>query len=171
MPDERRTEVRMLSLEGFAFALVISFLAVLIHYEGLRLISAVAAAAPWSARLKMLGVISGVVVAHMVEAGVFAVGFWLGAEVLHFGHFVGAPPQHVSQYYNYALETYTTESVGDLYPVGGLRIMASLEPLIGLILIGWSTSLTFLTMRRYWRLNSTPRKARARGGDRPALRP
>ncbi len=30
--------------------------------------------------------------------------------------------------------------------------MASLEPLVGLMMIGWSTSLTFVLMRRYWRL-------------------
>ena len=142
----------MLGLEGLAFAIVTSFLIVLIHYEGLRLVSAVAQDAPLSPRLKMLVVIMGVVAAHMFEAGVFAIGFWLGAEVFHFGRFVGHAPTNAFQYYYFALETYTTQSVGDLYPIGGLRVMASLEPLVGLILIGWSTSLTFLLMRRYWRL-------------------
>lgn len=149
--------------EGLAFAGAISVVAVLIHYEGLGLVSAVATAAPLSPRLKMLAVIFGALVAHMIEAGAFAIGFWLGAEVLHFGHFVGSPPRDAFQYYYFALETYTTQSVGDLYPVGGLRVMASLEPLVGLILIGWSTSLTFVFMRRHWRLRParvTPRGAR-----------
>jgi len=142
----------MAGAEGLSFAVVTSFLIVLIHYEGLRLISAVAQQAPLSPRLKMLVVIMGVVMAHMIEAGVFAVGFWLGAEVFDFGRFVGHVPTDAFQYYYFALETYTTQSVGDLYPVGGLRVMASLEPLVGLILIGWSTSLTFILMRRYWRV-------------------
>jgi len=146
----------MPGVEGLAFAIVTSFLIVLIHYEGLRLISAVAQEAPLSPRLKMLAVIVGVVMAHMIEAGVFAIGFWLGAEVFHIGRFVGHVPTNAFQYYYFALETYTTQSVGDLYPVGGLRVMASLEPLVGLILIGWSTSLTFILMRRYWRV--TPRR-------------
>jgi hypothetical protein len=148
----------MPGVEGLAFAIMTSFLVVLIHYEGLRLISAVAEQAPFSPRLKMLSVIVGVVAAHMMEAAAFAVGFWLGAEVLKFGHFVGHVPTNAFQYYYFALETYTTQSVGDLYPVGGLRVMASLEPLVGLILIGWSTSLTFVLMRRYWRV-TTVRKA------------
>jgi hypothetical protein len=143
--------------EGLGFAILTSFLIVLIHYEGLRLITAAADRAPLTPRLKMLMVILGVVVAHMIEAGVFALSYWLGAEVLHFGRFVGDVPQRGIQYYYFALETYTTESVGDLYPVGGLRLMASMEPLVGLILIGWSTSLTFILMRRYWRV--TPRRA------------
>ena len=137
---------------GLALSLVISFLAVLIHYEGLGVISTFAVQAPVSPRLKMLGVISAVVVAHMIEAGVFGVAFWWGADVIHIGRFVGSAPKNAFQFYYFALETYTTQSVGDLYPVGGLRVLASLEPLVGLILIGWSTSFTFVVMRRYWRL-------------------
>jgi hypothetical protein len=148
----------MPGVEGLAFAAVTSFLVVLIHFEGLRLISAAADRAPLTPRLKMLVVILGVVAAHMFEAGVFAMGYWLGVEVLHFGRFMGDAPRNAFQYYYFALETYTTESVGDLYPVGGLRLMASLEPLVGLILIGWSTSLTFILMRRYWRV--TPGRVR-----------
>jgi hypothetical protein len=150
----------MFGAEGLAFAIILSFLIVLIHYEGLRLISHIAQTVAMRARLKMLVVIMGVVAAHMIEAGVFALGYWFGAEVLVFGHFVGDVPSSFFQYYYFALETYTTQSVGDLYPVGGLRIMASLEPLVGLILIGWSTSLTFLLMRRYWRLTPTPSLSR-----------
>ncbi|MDB5425582.1 MAG: Kef-type transport system NAD-binding component-related rane protein [Phenylobacterium sp.] len=148
----------MLGLEGLAFAIVTSFLIVLIHYESLRLISTIADEAPLNPRLKMLVVIMGVLAAHMIEAGVFALAFWLGAEVFDIGRFVGHPPTNAYQYYGFALETYTTQSVGDLYPIGGLRVMASLEPLVGLILIGWSTSLTFFLMRRYWRV--TPGRVR-----------
>jgi hypothetical protein len=153
----------MPGVEGLAFAIVTSFLIVLIHYEALRLISAVSAQAPLTPRFKMLTVIVGVVAAHMIEAGVFAIAFWLGAEVLSFGHFVGHVPHDTFQYYYFALETYTTQSVGDLYPVGGLRVLASLEPLVGLILIGWSTSLTFILMRRYWRVTPTPVASVRRG--------
>jgi len=147
----------MPGLEGLAFAIVTSFLVVLMHYESLRVISVVSEQAPLTPRLKMLTVIIGVLAAHMIEAGVYAIAFWLGAEVFKFGHFVGHVPGDPFQYYYFALETYTTQSVGDLYPVSGLRVLASLEPLVGLILIGWSTSLTFFLMRRYWR--ATPRRA------------
>jgi hypothetical protein len=145
---------------GLALALLVSVVAVLIHYESLRAIWERAIDAPLTPRLKMLVVIFGALAAHMIEAGVFAVGFWLAAEVLHFGRFVGDAPQSAFQYYYFALETYTTQSVGDLYPVGGLRVMASLEPLVGLILIGWSTSLTFIAMRRFWRMRAHASSAR-----------
>lgn len=142
--------------EGLCLALVVSCFAVLIHYEALRLISAWLIDQPGVSRLRVLAVIFGVLAAHALEAGLFAIGFWLGAEILHFGRFVGRAPADVFQYYSFALETYTTQGVGDLYPIGGLRLLASLEPLVGLILIGWSTSLTFMVMARDWRTKISP---------------
>ncbi len=114
--------------EGLAFAVVTSFLIVLIHYEGLRLVSHLAETAPLRPRLKMLVVIMGVLAAHMIEAGVYGVGYWLGADILHFGRFVGDRPTTVFQFYYFALETYTTQSVGDTYPVGGLRSWRAWSP-------------------------------------------
>ncbi len=37
-----------------------------------------------------------------------------------------------------------------IVPVGALRLMTSLEAVVGLVLITWSASFTFLQMRRYW---------------------
>ena len=142
----------MMVTEGLLLALLVSCLAVLIHYEALRGLSAAVVDRPNASRLTVLAVIFGVLAAHAVEAGLFGVGFWLGADVLKFGRFVGRAPRDAFQYYSFALETYTTQSVGDLYPIGGLRLLASVEPLVGLILIGWSTSLTFMVMARDWRM-------------------
>lgn len=44
--------------------------------------------------------------------------------------------------------------LGDMFPSGHLRLISAIEALNGLILIGWSTSFTFLAMRRYWPLES-----------------
>jgi len=142
--------------EGLCLALVVSCLAVLVHYEALRLISTSVIDRAGVSRLRVLGVIFSLLAAHALEAGLFAGGFWLGADVLHFGRFIGRAPTDVYQYYSFALETYTTQSVGDLYPIGGLRLLASIEPLVGLILIGWSTSLTFMVMARDWRVKLSP---------------
>ncbi|WP_223277405.1 ion channel [Cupriavidus metallidurans] len=53
-------------------------------------------------------------------------------------------------YIYFSLETFTTQSIGDIVPIGQLRLLAAVQPLVGLILIGWSTSFTFLIMRRDW---------------------
>ena len=47
-------------------------------------------------------------------------------------------------------EIYTSLGFGDLYPTGWIRLIAGVECLNGLILIGWSSSFTYLAMRRFW---------------------
>ena len=53
-------------------------------------------------------------------------------------------------YFYFSAETYTSLGFGDLYPVGLLRLIAGIECLNGLVLIGWSTAFIYLAMRRFW---------------------
>jgi hypothetical protein len=46
--------------------------------------------------------------------------------------------------------TYTTVGHGELIPVGPIRFIAAMEALLGLILITWSASFTYLEMQRLW---------------------
>ena len=48
------------------------------------------------------------------------------------------------------LATYTTLEIGDLHPSGVMRLIAGVESLNGLVLIGWSASCTHLTMEELW---------------------
>ena len=45
---------------------------------------------------------------------------------------------------------YTTLGIGDLHPNGVMRLVAGVESLNGLVLIGWSASFTYLTMEEFW---------------------
>lgn len=136
-------------LIAFGLTAVLTVICVAIHYEALRAISAFHPKR-WHGRVGVSGIIVCLIIAHCFEALVFGVGYWLGAEVLHLGIFVG--PAHVSPfvYAYFSLETFTTQSLGNVYPTGPLRLTAAMEPLVGLILIGWSTSFTFLAMQRNW---------------------
>jgi hypothetical protein len=142
----------MVELYAFILSLALIFASVMIHYQALRLLSVGQDSPEISRNLKILLVIFGLIVAHVLEAGLFAVGYWIGESQLHLGAFVGMPAMTASQLFFFSIETFTTQGVGDVYPVGALRLIASLEPLAGLILIGWSGSFTFLAMGLDWRL-------------------
>ncbi len=142
----------MADLSALILTLVLIGLAVLIHFQALRFLSLWQASHGASGRLKVLVIIFGLIAAHVIEAGVFAGGYWAGERLLQVGQFVGPQAMTAAQYFYFAIETFTTQGVGDLYPVGPLRLLASLEPLAGLILIGWSTSFTFLVMGPDWRI-------------------
>ncbi|MGE5242209.1 MAG: ion channel [Bacteroidota bacterium] len=46
--------------------------------------------------------------------------------------------------------TYTSLGLGDVYPLGDLRLIAGIESLIGLLMIAWSASFTYLMMEKFW---------------------
>lgn len=52
--------------------------------------------------------------------------------------------------FNFSAETYTTIGLGDIYPLGPLRLITGIEALNGLLLIGWSASFTYLAMQKFW---------------------
>ena len=121
-----------------------------IHYEALRMISAFHPKR-LSGNLNIGAVIVLIIITHCIEAIVFSVGYWLGADVFGIGRLSGMREHGAIAYIYFSLETFTTQSIGDIFPLGPLRLLASVQPLVGLILIGWSTSFTFLIMRRDWR--------------------
>lgn len=131
-------------------ALSLVGLTVAVHYEGLRTISAFTAHITVPHRALSLVVIAGVLLAHLIEICLFAVGFFLmhaqfGLGAIG-GHFNGTP----LDYFYFSATTYSTLGVGDLFPTGALRLVAGVEALTGFVLIGWSASFTYLTMQRSW---------------------
>jgi hypothetical protein len=134
-----------------------------IHYEALRGLSR---AMEWwhgRPRQRVLLLVFGVFAAHLVEVTVYAVGYWLGEEGLGLGVFAGTRDHTFLDYIYFAAETFTTLGLGDIYPVGKLRLLAGVESLDGLLLIGWSASMTYIAMSKSWSLIGL--------GARPETRP
>ena len=150
--------LEMLLLIG---ALVVS--AVFLHYEGLHRLDR------WAERNARLGasrlyfIVLAILAVHVGEVLVYAGGFALGARA-GLGHLEGvAAPElpRLSVYAFVSAEIFTSLGFGDLYPTGWLRLVAGVECLNGLILIGWSSSFTYLAMRRFWQtVTARPEPAR-----------
>ncbi len=81
-------------------------------------------------------------IAHIVESATFALGYWLCASVLDIGS-LGDGYNSLRDYLYYSLVTYTSLGLGDILPIGELRLLTGVEALAGLLLIGWSASLIF----------------------------
>ena len=157
LPAVQPVEISLLmQLSGLVMSIVLIAIAVLVHFQSLLFLSEWQASLKKSGSIKMLLIIFGLIAAHIVETVVFAGGYWIGERGFHLGNFVGVRSMEVKDFFYIALETFTTQGVGDIYPIGPLRLIASLEPLVGLILIGWSASFTFLMMGREWQVDPAP---------------
>lgn len=127
---------------------LVSLVAIGIHYEALRLASSRLLMLRVPPRLRVAIAVMVAIVAHIVEVVIFAITLMalIGA-----GAGTLSPANHDADtvlYFSFAC--YTSLGFGDIIPEGSLRIFAGVEALIGLVMIGWTASFTYLEMRMYW---------------------
>lgn len=128
----------------------------LLHYEVLRALNVGLPALATPDRTKVVLVLLATFVAHAAEMGLY--GFSLFALVRWFGagSLSGSTGFSLASCLYFSAETYTSLGFGDLTPVGPVRLLAGVEALNGLLLIGWSASFTYISMERFWRTDAAP---------------
>jgi Ion channel len=146
---------------------------VLLHHAGLLRISALALRfAPGRAGTVMLGVVAGIFLLHLAEIGIYSAAIGVAIDALHLGRLVGDVDGSNLELLYFSAETYTSLGFGDILPSGPMRLLASFEPLNGLILLGWSASFVHVEVDRFWRLTEPEPAARNAAVRRtPALAP
>jgi len=138
-------------IAAIAFSLGLVLATCVIHYEGLALLShRLVTTTALPQRRKVLIAILGIFAIHLLEIALYAFAYWYTDIVMDIGGFAGAQEVGSFQYFYFSAESFTTLGLGDIYPVGPLRLLASIESINGLLLIGWSTSYTFIGMQRHW---------------------
>ncbi|MBS3824638.1 MAG: hypothetical protein KGY53_12170 [Wenzhouxiangellaceae bacterium] len=133
--------------------------AVIFHYEALSMLNRWACrrmhnSAPGHRRhYTLLIIMFGLLIAHVLEIWLFAVGHWALAESPSgaYGSVVGYDAFRFLDYVYFSVTNYTTVGWGDLHADGPLRFLAGTESLLGLMMITWSASFTYLIMSRTWR--------------------
>ncbi len=91
----------------------------------------------------LLRLFLGIVLLHLIQVGLWAVVFWRAQEL---------PNLETALYFS--LATYTTIGFGDVVVGPGWRVLAGIEGLTGILLIGWSTAFVFAVVNRmyeHWR--------------------
>lgn len=140
------------------FSALLVLACVLIHYEVLRVTSILLGRMTFPPRPRILVVMFAVFLAHTLEVWMYAYAFYLLTDQLGIGSFGGSLEQRFSDYLYFSTATYSSLGYGDIYPLGGLRIMAGIETVTGLVMIGWSASFTYLAMEKFWGLHGPRRE-------------
>ena len=93
-------------------------------------------------------------VAHVAEIVVYALGMYLVGTWTSTGALVaGLPDESLARFDTwvyFSFSCYTSLGIGDLQPIGSLRLLAGTEALVGLVMIGWTASFLLLEMRELW---------------------
>jgi len=122
----------------------------IIHYEGIHRLDHYARAHPRGPYPTLLLVISGLIVLHLVEIGLYAGMFVFADGPLNLGDFRGAPVMGPLDYFYYAAEAYASLGYGDIYPTGAMRLIGAIAPVNGLLLMAWSGCFLFSLVEE-WR--------------------
>lgn len=147
----------MILAMGASVLLVIA--TILVLYEVLRFTSAHLSELPVPPRLRIVVVVLAGFVGHTAAVWIYAFAYWLLAIKLEHGGFSGAPVASFEDCLYFSVVTYTSLGFGDLLPASHLRMVAGVEALNGLLLIGWTASFTYLAMERYWPLHAAERRS------------
>jgi hypothetical protein len=122
-----------------------------LHYEVLRSLNTGLPALRVPDRFKLLVVIVAAFFAHAVEMLLYGLALYALIAFLGAGSLVGQAGASLASCIYFSAETYTSLGFGDLTPTGPIRLLAGVEALNGLLLIGWSASFTYISMERFWR--------------------
>ncbi len=82
-------------------------------------------------------------------------GNYLLLDKLKIGDFAGMAQHDFVDYVYFSIVAYSTLGLGDVAPIGGIRLIAGVESLNGLVLVGWSASFTYLVMEAFWPLHGS----------------
>jgi hypothetical protein len=129
---------------------VLLVLTTIIHYEVLRMLTIVLPGFGIPARAKLIVVILGAFLAHAAEIVLYAVAIYVLVQYAGAGTLGDASRFSLTQCLYFSAETYSSLGYGDVIPGGALRLLAGVEVLNGLLLIGWSASYTYISMERFW---------------------
>ncbi|MDZ5697626.1 ion channel [Chelativorans sp. M5D2P16] len=136
----------MIFMTALSIALVL--LSVLIHYEALRITSAVLPTQEDHNRSRILVAFIGILCAHLLSILMFAGSYAYLHSIRRFGSLDGKIEGSLVDFVYFSLMSFTTLGVGDIYATGPMRIIAGFQALNGFVLIGWSASFAYVVMQR-----------------------
>ena len=126
-----------------ALSLAMVFACFFIHYEALRLLTHATVRSRSRSRVVLALAMTGIVAVHIFEIALFGAAFFASVRIFQLGSFVETRSMVPADYFYYAAETYSSLGYGDIYPLGDIRLLASITPLIGILLLGWSGAFLF----------------------------
>lgn len=140
----------MVTLAVLVLGIGLTILSVLIHYEALRQTGLILPRLPIRPRQRVMVVILGCLIGHLLEVGLYALAIALLHKARGFGVIEGSFAGTPADFLYFSLSSFTTLGIGDIFAHGPLRLLVGIEALNGFLLITWSASFTYLMMQRYW---------------------
>jgi Ion channel len=123
-----------------------------IHYEVLRLTSSRLAHINVMPRMRIIVILVAALGSHLSHVFIYAQAYLWLERLGGFGTIAGDRGHDLADAFYFSITSYTTMGIGDLVPTGSLRIISGTEGLTGFVMVGWTASMTYLYMEKFWQL-------------------
>lgn len=131
-----------------------------IHYEVLWRLNVMLPHLPVvPRRARVLAAILGAFVSHFIQISLFALAYYLVSDFAGARFDGTAAGRSYESFLYFSTETYTSLGLGDMYPLGFARLIVGVESIVGLLMISWTASFTYLEMRKYWEDPATTKES------------
>ena len=140
------------NVQVIALSLLLLAATILIHYEALRVTSLKLANLRIAPRMRIIVILVAALASHLAHITLYAGAFLFIEEYTQLGTIEGPKGYNFSDAFYFSITSYTTLGIGDLYPTGAIRLLSGVEALNGLVMVGWTASMTYLAMERFWQL-------------------
>jgi hypothetical protein len=100
-------------------------------------------------RKQILLTVAGSFLAHTIAVWMFGLTYYVLATYFHFGSLKGEIDHELLDYVYFSAVSYSSLGLGDVYPAGGLQLLVGVEAILGLILIGWTVTFTYIVTNEY----------------------
>lgn len=88
-------------------------------------------------------------VGHTIAVWAFGIAYYILDKYFDFGTLNGTITREFIEYIYFSAVSYSSLGLGDVYPSGGLQLLVGVEAILGLILIGWTITFTYIVTERY----------------------
>jgi voltage-gated potassium channel len=140
-------------IQQILFALALTCVTVVLHAAG-SVYMVIPAAGVWKKegsspgirrRVRMLiRLVSLLLILHLLEMAVWATAYYAGRVL---------PDVETALYYS--LTSYTTVGYGDVIPPVSWRLLGPIEAIVGVLMLGWSTSIIVAAVHRMYNARLT----------------
>ena len=124
-----------------------------IHYEVLRFTSMRLTHLKVPPRMRIIIILVAALGSHLLHVLIYAITFLVLEDVWALGTIDGNRGHNLEDAFYFSITSYTTLGIGDLVPTGALRVISGTEALNGLVMVGWTASMTYLYMEKFWHLD------------------
>ncbi len=87
---------------------------------------------------------------HSLHIWLYAFVYYITDKWLALGELFNCNCEDIFDYVYFSAANYTSLGYGDIIASEGIRILATSEGLVGLLMIGWSTAYAFWWMQKHW---------------------